>query len=697
MISYTEKNYLKVYIKFAVDIITHIGSGMLNSFKFYIDIKEIILWSCCVFIVPLFVAHSAINIALLSAVVFILGTIGLLIGLYYALIGTWPAFIMTIGITGITIVRIPFNIYYTFKILYYSACMTRTLKFVLAILTLPTLFLTPVILALVALVVTFVTCFVSSFCGWFLKPWPYIEIVVKKFWKTYATDAKEFANDYGHPSGIPKNWDGTIYRISLFNTILITVAIITFLHGLITMSVGTVLIITIKFIPMYAFVVIRYANEGTKKALNWYVEGFTSWAKLCKIEKYGDLLKGYMKISPLKMVSDDCCETIILSWLILISLLAWIAMWPVVIVGPILSFTFGIVMIFLMVTLAYIFMWIFHLIFPVIASIVVIFMGPFFSVRCPTVALKHNIMLPGQLARSLKLGFLEPFYFFKYLDRQTSKCSVGKFSLFCQENISDFEGFTSSWDAPESIWKKSADKIRKIKYWDLGFGKLQHCKNELIEKKWISKDDVASLVPNILVSIPSLAILDILMDSIKKDINNKSLIYWDEDHQCDDTTRDRKDNIISHYFPRFIDIKKDLILLHDQNVSEAGTKFASTKLSDPLNPLSVRNLLKNDDENIAPRNTSTTFCWPFCCGSAKSRVLTTSNLLEKEIWYIKAKICSGDVDQTPELQNALNKYRFNDTKLRELNRICAKTKDLVYSLLRVKEMNKRINLICAME
>jgi hypothetical protein len=693
MLSYADKNYFKVYIKFAVDIITHIGSGIFSSYKLYNNIEDRILVYFCLFITPIFVAQSVINIAILSAVVAVLGIVGILIGLYYTLIGTWPAFIMTIGITVITIVRIPYNIYYTFKILYYSACMTRTLKFVLAILNLPTLFLTPVVVVLVAPVVTFVTCFVTSFCGWFLKPWAHIEIVLKKFWKIYATDAKEFANDYGHPSGIPNNWDGTMYG-GLWNPLLVTVAVITFLHGLITMSIGTVLIITIKFIPMYAFVVIRFAREGTEKAMKWYVEGFKSWAKTCKIENYCDLMEGYTKISPLKLVSDDCCENIILSWLILISFVAWIAMWPIVIVGPILSFMFGVVTVFLVVTFTYIFMWIFHLTFPIPASIAFICMGPFFSVRCPTVALKHNIMLPGQLARSLKHGFLEPFYFFKYLDRQTSKFSVGKFSLFLQENIPEFEGFISSWEIPESIWKKSADKIRKINYWDLGFGKLQHCRNELIEKKWISQDDIESLGPNVLVSIPSLAILDVLIASITKDINNKDLIYWDEDHQCDDTTRDRKDNIISHYFPRLIDIKNDLILLHDQNVSEASTQFRTTGLVDPLNPLSVRNL---SAEHIASTNTDTTCCWPFCSGSAKSIVIPQSNILEKEIWYMKAKICSGDEDQSPELQNALNKYTFNDRKVIVINRICAKTKDLVYSLLRVREMNKRINLICVME
>jgi hypothetical protein len=679
---------MKVYIKFAWEIVIHIASGMQNSYKFYNEMEGIILCSCCFFIVPIFVAQSAINIAILSAVTIVFGTIGILLGFYYTLIGTWPAFIMTIGITVITIVRIPYNIYYTFKILYYSACINPTVKFIFAILTLPALFVTPVVVVLVSSIVTFLTCFVKSFCGWFLKPWADIKVVLKEFWKKYATDAKEFANDYGHPSGIPRNWDGNIYG-GLFNPIVITVALITFLHGLITMPIGTALIITIKFIPMYAFIVIRYAKEGTAKAIKWYKEGFESWAKICKVENYCELLKGYLELSPLKMVSDDCCETAILSWLILLSLLAWIVMWPIVILGPVLPFIFGFVTVFLVVTFSYICMWIFHLIFPVIASMIIICMGPFFSVRCSAVALIHNVMLPGQLARSLKHGFLEPFHFFMYLDRQTSKFSVGKFSLFLQENISDFEGFTSSWEPPVSIWRKSADKIRKINYWDLGFVKLLHCKNELIEKKWISQDDIESLGPNVLVSIPSLAILDVLIASIKKDINNKSLIYWNENHQCDDTTRDRKDNIISHYFPLLIDIKNDLILMYDQN---ASVSIKKSGMSSDVN-ISV----EEDTEKITSRNPSTTCCWPFCCGSAKSRVLPPSNILEKEIWYMKAKICSGDVDQSPELQNALSKYSFNDRKLRVLNRICAITKDLVYSLLRVREMNKRIIIICGME
>ena len=47
MVSYTDKNYLEVYMKFARDIITHIANGMEGSYKIYSEISDIILCSCC--------------------------------------------------------------------------------------------------------------------------------------------------------------------------------------------------------------------------------------------------------------------------------------------------------------------------------------------------------------------------------------------------------------------------------------------------------------------------------------------------------------------------------------------------------------------------------------------------------------------------------------------------------------------------
>ena len=60
---------------------------------------------------------------------------------------------------------------------------------------------------------------------------------------------------------------------------------------------------------------------------------------------------------------------------------------------------------------------------------------------------------------------------------------------------------------------------------------------------------------------------------------------------------------------------------------------------------------------------------------------------------MKAKICSGDSEQTTELQEAVKKYSFEESKLTELNRTCAKTNNVVLSLLRVQEMTTRMNTI----
>ena len=116
--------------------------------------------------------------------------IGSFLGFCCVVIGIWPAFIMTVGITGITIIRIPFNIYYTFKVLYYSACIRPGLKVALAILTIPTLIVIPIFALITVATLSFCACFGMSFCGWAFMPWIETPTAFKWFWKKYVTDAK---------------------------------------------------------------------------------------------------------------------------------------------------------------------------------------------------------------------------------------------------------------------------------------------------------------------------------------------------------------------------------------------------------------------------------------------------------------------------------------------------------------------------
>ena len=81
----------------------------------------------------------------------------------------------------------------------------------------------------------------------------------------------------------------------------------------------------------------------------------------------------------------------------------------------------------------------------------------------------------------------------------------------------------------------------------------------------------------------------------------------------------------------------------------------------------------------------------------------TNQLLEEEICYIKAKLCSGEGDQDENQRKILEKAlrgqeaKFDKPKITALNVICARLTDIVLSLHRVQEMKNRMSQICTEE
>ena len=147
---------------------------------------------------------------------------------------------------------------------------------------------------------------------------------------------------------------------------------------------------------------------------------------------------------------------------------------------------------------------------------------------------------------------------------------------------------------------------------------------------------------------------------IRKNRSNKSLIYWNEKNECDDITRDRNDNIVSVFWPKLMTLKQNLLQIADIKVE---------------------------------KNPSTEKDVEMCTSM-------TNELLEDELTYIKAKLCSGEDDQTENQKNMLtqalknSEYIFDQSKIIALNRICGGLTDMVLSLHRVQEMKNRMNQIC---
>ena len=100
-------------------------------------------------------------------------------------------------------------------------------------------------------------------------------------------------------------------------------------------------------------------------------------------------------------------------------------------------------------------------------------------------------------------------------------------------------------------------------------------------------------------------------------------------------------------------------------------------------------------ERNKPNNISCCASW-FCLKSSNDSDipmldLTSDAILEKELWYIKAKLCSGDEQQSQQLQDALKKYTFSEKRVVAMNRICGEINNVVLSLHRVREMQNLLN------
>ena len=94
-------------------------------FKFFLKIFEVVwdplsslphaeLFFCgfCLVLVPLVTAYWLLVLGLLLAELLLLLSLGFLLGLLFVLLGVWPAPIIALGLTAISLVRLPFNLFY---------------------------------------------------------------------------------------------------------------------------------------------------------------------------------------------------------------------------------------------------------------------------------------------------------------------------------------------------------------------------------------------------------------------------------------------------------------------------------------------------------------------------------------------------------------------------------------------------------
>ena len=221
-------------------------------------------------LVPLIVAFFATFLAVLLAEVIVFAIVGFIIGSIFVLIGVWPAFIVSVGVTGITIIRLPLNIYYHCLITYRTVMLRQNVK-LLSFILLPIIhILIPPVVFLLSLV-CFIPWFAAiAFFGFPLKPWKKIQPYHKIAWMKFATDVERVSQNYGHPSGIPMHWDGSVYGLPV-DPIAVILSIFLYLISFLPVSIGVFIIFVLKAVPIFLGTLKEFSKSiNIGASLTWY-------------------------------------------------------------------------------------------------------------------------------------------------------------------------------------------------------------------------------------------------------------------------------------------------------------------------------------------------------------------------------------------------------------------------------------------
>ena len=249
---------------------------LLNIFSFC-QLRNAALWACgfIAILAPFYVGYFLIVLGLLLVFNIIIagffGMIGLTLGIAFVMIGIWPAFILSLSITCITIVTLIPNMYYHALVTYRSVMLRRNLK-ILSFLLLPiTHILVPPFTLIVALITLFPWFAMESFAGFPTGPWKRIRKILNQVWKKFTKDVKKFADNYGHESGIPQDWDGTVYGLAV-DPLVVIIAIFVFVIGAIAMTPTIFVIFILKALPIFLETFIQFwKNINLMKAGVWYI------------------------------------------------------------------------------------------------------------------------------------------------------------------------------------------------------------------------------------------------------------------------------------------------------------------------------------------------------------------------------------------------------------------------------------------
>lgn len=420
----------------------------------------------------------------------------------------------SLTVLGITLYRLPINVYKTMKI----ALFTVILKWDLRMFVLVTL---PVIHTLFPMV-AFLCAIMGSFgWAWFqttwnifddknpFRKWGELKDALKEYLKTHREFVDVRCNRYDHPSGIPYGWNGRSYGIEIERILrwqkdFLVCCCLIVLEAPICL-IGVSLVSAIKYIPSC----------------------LVSWKKY--LEEF--------------CCGDNSCVSIL-------------SVWP-----------FHILAIILM---------------PVLILIAHLFLLLFSMVRLP---------------------FQVPWV---YLDRNRVICAAWEIQYEIINDHDEFTGnFCDDWKILEGLACGSAgiggstsmsgiqtneqteERKPTAPYWDRFALQSISTTAWLIEGGWVNLEDVQGMAPSAIQSIPAVAILTVLVDSVNEKDIQKGDLKWNIDGTiCRENERPVCDGISNLLCPLVFEIKSILEankkkILTSENIDVLKAMLCANREAEP--------------------------------------------------------------------------------------------------------------------
>jgi len=184
-------------------------------------------------------------------------------------LGVIPGLITSVAVIIITLIRYPLNFYKTFRVTIVTALLKKRLKFLIFLSLILIQIIYPVIGVIVAVVVSVVgwcgACVACCFAGEGLFTLlGKIPFVCMEYWKAHESFYNEKLEDYNHPSGVPMNWDGRRYDVPNFGFKKTVVGVLLTIYGPIVVTLGTIVILLVKYLPIQLHALFRYLQLMTE-------------------------------------------------------------------------------------------------------------------------------------------------------------------------------------------------------------------------------------------------------------------------------------------------------------------------------------------------------------------------------------------------------------------------------------------------